>query len=163
MDTAEAARRWAEGWRRGWEALDTDAILRLCDERAVLSTEPFRVPYHGHEGIRDYVSHVFAETADARVWVGDPIVSGERAAIEWWAAETENGIEITLAGTSVLRFDAEGLVREQRDTWNQAHGRREPPEGWGASEKAAVSHVAADRARELPDAVPPSRIQPAGG
>jgi hypothetical protein len=31
----------------------------------------------------------------------------------------------------VLRFDAAGLVVEQRDTWNQADGRREPPEGWG--------------------------------
>jgi hypothetical protein len=44
---------------------------------------------------------------------------------------TENGAEITLAGTSVLRFDPDGLVAEQRDTWNQADGRREPPDRWG--------------------------------
>jgi hypothetical protein len=36
-----------------------------------------------------------------------------------------------LAGTSVLRFDADGLVVEQRDAWNQADRRREPQEGWG--------------------------------
>jgi hypothetical protein len=59
------------------------------------------------------------------------VVGDGRAAIEWWAAVTENGIEITLAGTSVLRFDADGLVVEQRDTWNQAEGRRQPPGGWG--------------------------------
>ncbi|HEX3219385.1 MAG TPA: nuclear transport factor 2 family protein [Candidatus Limnocylindria bacterium] len=131
MDAAAAARRWAEHWQRDWEALDTEAIVALYHARAQLSTEPFRVPYSGQDGVRDYVSHVFGETADARVWVGEPIVNGDRAAIEWWAAETENGIETTLAGTSMLRFDADGLVVEQRDTWNQAHGRREPPAGWG--------------------------------
>ena len=132
MDAAEAARRWAEEWRRGWEALDTEVIVRLYHEAAVLSTEAFRVPYRGRDGVRDYVSRVFAEESGPRVWVGEPIVSGDRAAIEWWAATNEEGVETTLAGTSILRFDADGLVREQRDTWNQAYGRRDPPVGWGA-------------------------------
>jgi hypothetical protein len=81
--------------------------------------------------VREYVSQAFAEEQGPRVWVGQPIVEGQRAAIEWWAAVTENGQEITLAGTSVLRFDADGLVVEQRDAWNQADRRREPQEGWG--------------------------------
>ena len=73
----------------------------------------------------------FAEEDGPRVSVGNPVVDGNRAAIEWWAAMTENGVETTLAGTSVLRFDDDGLVIEQRDTWNQADGRREPPDSWG--------------------------------
>jgi hypothetical protein len=81
--------------------------------------------------VREYVSGAFAEEESVRAWVGTPVVNGDRAAIEWWAALTENGLETTLAGTSVLRFDAAGLVVEQRDTWNQADGRREPPDGWG--------------------------------
>ena len=40
----------------------------------------------------------------------------------------ENGTETTLAGTSRLRFDADGLVIEQWDAWNQLPARREPPE-----------------------------------
>ena len=32
---------------------------------------------------------------------------------------------------AVLRFAPDGLVLEQRDTWNQADGHRKPPEGWG--------------------------------
>jgi hypothetical protein len=32
----------------------------------------------------------------------------------------------------VLRFAPDGLVLEQRDAWNQAEGRRQPPEGLGA-------------------------------
>jgi ketosteroid isomerase-like protein len=131
IDAAEAARRWAAVWKSGWEARDTDAIVALYHPDVVFSTQPFRTPYRGQAGVREYVSGAFAEEDRPRVWVGPPVVDGERASVEWWAALTENGVETTLAGTSVLRFDADGLVVEQRDTWNQADGRREPPEGWG--------------------------------
>jgi predicted SnoaL-like aldol condensation-catalyzing enzyme len=131
MNTVDAAVRWARTWREAWQALDTDAIVRLYAPGARHSTEAFRRPSDGREGVRLYVAQAFAEERDPRVWVGDPIVSGDRAAIEWWAAVTENDVEITLAGVSVVRFDAAGLVTEQWDSWNQSEGRREPPEGWG--------------------------------
>jgi ketosteroid isomerase-like protein len=130
-DSSEAARRWAEVWKSAWEAKDTEAIVALYHPDVVFSTQPFRNPYLRRPGVREYVSQAFAEEESPRVWVGEPIVDGDRASIEWWAALTENRIEITLAGTSVLRFDADGLVVEQRDAWNQADGRREPPDGWG--------------------------------
>ena len=63
--------------------------------------------------------------------MGEPVVGVDHAAVEWWAALREKGVETTLAGTSVLQFDAEGFVIEQRDAWNQAEGRRDPPQGWG--------------------------------
>ena len=131
MDTHEAARRWADTWKSAWEAKDTEAIVALYAVDVVFSTQPFRTPYLRRAGVREYVSQAFAEEDEPRVWVGDPVVDGHRAAIEWWAAVTENGVETTLAGTSVLRFDDDGLVVEQRDTWNQADGRREPPDSWG--------------------------------
>jgi hypothetical protein len=131
MQPAAAAQRWAEAWHRGWEERDTEAILALYHPDTHFSTQPFRTPYRGRAGAREYVSQAFAEEERVRAWVGEPIVDGDRAAVEWWAALIENGAAITLAGTSVLRFDADGLVTEQRDTWNQADGLREPPEGWG--------------------------------
>jgi len=131
MDTADAARRWADTWKNAWEAKDTEALVALYGVDVVFSTQPFRTPYLRRAGVREYVSQAFAEEDGPRVWVGDPIVEGNRAAIEWWAALVENGTETTLAGTSVLRFDDDGLVVEQRDTWNQAVGRREPPDSWG--------------------------------
>lgn len=126
-----AARRWAEVWKTAWEAKDTSAIVALYHPDVIFSTQPFRTPYRRQAGVREYVSQAFAEEEGQRVWIGQPVVDGDRASIEWWAALTENGIETTLAGTSVLRFDADGLVVEQRDTWNQADGRREPPDRWG--------------------------------
>jgi nuclear transport factor 2 (NTF2) superfamily protein len=131
METASAAAHWARTWRDAWEARDTDAVLMLYAPDALVSVEAFRPPCSGHEEIRRYVAQVFSEERAPRVWVGAPIVTEGRAAIEWWAAVVENGIEITLAGVSVLRFNFAGLVIEQRDSWNQGAGLREPPTGWG--------------------------------
>lgn len=132
LSTTDAARRWAETWKRAWEAQDTEAIVELYHPDVVLSTQPFREPYLRRAGVREYVSQAFSEEEDVRARVGDPVVGDDRAAVEWWASLRENGVEITLAGTSVLRFDADGLVIEQRDAWNRAEGGREPPARWGS-------------------------------
>lgn len=131
MSPADAAARWARVWHDAWEARDTEAIASLYAPDAVFSTEAFRVPYRGREGVREYVSQAFAEEREPRVWVGAPIVTGDRAAIEWWAAVVENDRPITLAGVSVLRFGADGLVTRQDDAWNQGEGLQQPPHGWG--------------------------------
>ena len=72
---------------------------------------------------------VFGEEADPSVWIGEPIVDGDRAAISWWASLREEGEDVTLAGTSVLRFDAAGLVIDQWDAWNRRPARGAPPAG----------------------------------
>ena len=131
MEPTAAAARWARVWHDGWEAQDTEAIVALYAPDVLFSTQAFRVPYKGRDGVRTYVAQAFEEERGPRVWIGAPIVAGDRAAIEWWAAVVENDDEITLAGVSVLRFDAQGLVTEQRDSWNQADGLHEPRAGWG--------------------------------
>jgi hypothetical protein len=57
---------------------------------------------------------------------GQPIVSGGRAAVEWWASWTEQGQELSYAGVTVLHFDDQGQVVEHRDYYNHIE-RREPP------------------------------------
>jgi hypothetical protein len=88
----------------------------------------------GRDGVRAYVQHSFDEEDEIQAWFAEPVVDGDRAAVAWWATLVELGREISLAGTSLLRFDAEGLVRSQWDTWNQTDGRFEPAPGWGSSE-----------------------------
>lgn len=119
MDPIDAASRWARVWHDAWEARDNDAIVALYAPDARFSTHAFRAPYLGPVGVRTYVAQAFDEEREPKVWLGAPIVDGRRAAIEWWAALTENGVEITLAGVSVLHFNAAGLIAEQWDTWNQ--------------------------------------------
>jgi len=127
VTATEAARRWADAWRQGWEALHPEPILARYAPDALLSTEPFREPYRGLEGIRAYVTRALGEEGDPQVWMGEPIVAGDHAAISWWASLREDGADATLAGTSVLRFDGDGLVIEQWDAWNVLAERRQPP------------------------------------
>ena len=126
MDTVDAARRWAAAWKSGWEALDPEPILELYAEDAVLSTEPFREPYRGRDGVRAYVARVLSEEDDPRIWMAEPIVDARRAAISWWASLIEGGTPTTLAGNSILVFDDDRLVVEQWDSWNQSGHRVEP-------------------------------------
>jgi len=130
-DIHDAARTWSSTWLRAWEAKDVDAVVELYSPDVRYSSEPFREVYRGRDGVREYVAGAFADESEVRAWYGEPIVDGDRAAVRWWAALREAGEEVTLAGTSVLRFDADGLVADQWDAWNMAAGRRDPPAGWG--------------------------------
>lgn len=130
-DTLAAARTWASTWQRCWEALAPDPIVALYAEDAIFSSHPAREPHHGRAGVREYVKDAFADESDVRAWFDEPIVDGDRAAVRWWAALREAGEEVTLAGTSVLRFDEDGLVTDQWDAWHLIPGRNEPPSGWG--------------------------------
>ncbi len=131
METAEAARRWGDTWKRGWPNGDVDAVCDLYHPEVRYAVEPFREVIRGATGLLRYVAEVFAEESGLACWFGEPIVDGKRASIEWWATLLENGQPTSIAGTSTLLFDGAGLVMEQRDTWNQSTGHTPPPEGWG--------------------------------
>jgi hypothetical protein len=114
MDTREAAQRWAAVWERGWQEHDLGAITALYAEGAFWQQHPFRDPDPG------WLARVFAEEESAECRFGRPIVDGDHAAVSW-SAQTglaDGGTE-DLAGVSVLRFGADGLVLEERDFWNQ--------------------------------------------
>lgn len=112
MDTRDAAQRWADVWERGWPEHDTEAIGALYAEGAHWQQHPFREPEPG------YLARVFDEEESASCEFSTPIVDGDRAAVEWSAKTTliDGGTE-ELVGVSLLRFDQNGLVIEQRDIW----------------------------------------------
>ena len=99
-------------WERGWREHDSEAIAALYADGASWRQHPFRDPEPG------YVERVFAEEESAWCEFGSPIVEGDRAAVPW-SAQTrlvDGGTE-DLVGVSLLRFDGDGLVVEQRDIW----------------------------------------------
>ena len=132
MDVKAAARIWADTWTRAWPAKDAGAIAELYADGSVYRSHPFRAPKTGPAGAREYALSVFAEEEDVECWFAEPIVHGGRAAVEWWAVFRQKGVDRTLAGTSILRFGADGKVAEHRDYWAEGEGRRLPPPGWGA-------------------------------
>jgi ketosteroid isomerase-like protein len=132
METIEAAWRWRDTWQRAWAAQDVDAVRSLYGAQAVFRSHPFRDPHLGSEGAAGYASWAFAsEEAPAECRFAAPVVDGDRATCEYWAVVRSEGREQTIAGVSVIRFDAGGLVASQRDYWAVEDGRRDPPDEWG--------------------------------
>jgi hypothetical protein len=65
------------------------------------------------------------------VWVGEPVVFGDRAVVEWWAIIVAAGRSTSYAAVAWLRFDEMGAVVEEHDYWQSDEGRHEPWPGWG--------------------------------
>jgi predicted SnoaL-like aldol condensation-catalyzing enzyme len=131
VDATAAARRWAETWERAWPTLGAEAIVALYADEASYRALAFREPDHGLAGVRRYLAENFGAETEVECRFGEPIAAGDRAAVEWWASWIEAGRTLTLAGTTVLRFDTDGKVVDHRDYWNETDGREPPYDGWG--------------------------------
>jgi SnoaL-like domain len=92
----------------------------------VYRSPAFRRPDLGLADVRRYLNENLPAEENIECWFGEPIVSGDRAAVEWWGCWTEEGQELTFAGVTVLRFDKAGQVAEHRDYDNHVE-RRQPP------------------------------------
>jgi hypothetical protein len=132
MDVEAAARRWADVWSLAWPAKEVEAIAALYSPEALYRALAFREPDRGLDGVRRYLRENFAVEDGIECRFGAPIVQGDRAAVEWWASWLENEQELTLAGATVLRFDADGRIVDHRDYWNDVDRREPPYEGWEA-------------------------------
>ncbi|MCA1735794.1 MAG: nuclear transport factor 2 family protein [Actinobacteria bacterium] len=130
MDLAATARRWAEVWTSGWPAKDVEAMAAFYAPDATYLSVPFREPDRGVEGVRSYLTREFGVETDIECWFRSPVVDGQRAAIEWWASWVEGSQELTLAGSTFLRFNDDGLIVDHRDYWNQVDERRPPYDTW---------------------------------
>ena len=132
----------ADGDRRGRPALARHVAARVAGARrrgvACAVQRAHRPPLppvsrrpRGPDDAAAYASWAFAsEEAPVECRFGEPIVDGDRATCEYWAVVRSDGSEQTIAGVSVLRFDADGLVAFERDYWSVEIGRRDPPGDW---------------------------------
>jgi ketosteroid isomerase-like protein len=127
MDAAAAAKRWVDGWTRGWLAHDTEPIAALYTPDAVFVSHPFREPADP----RAYAEWAFADEDEVDCRFGEPRVAGDTATVEYWAWIRFEGRVQTLGGVALIRFGEDGRVVEQRDYWALEDGRRDPPPGWG--------------------------------
>jgi hypothetical protein len=130
VDFAARARRWVEVWQASWPAKDAEAIVGLYATDASYLSVPFRDPDRGVEGVRGYLTREFGVESEIECWFQAPLVDGKKAAIQWWASWIENGEALTLAGSTFLTFDDDGLIIDHRDYWNQIDERRHPYTGW---------------------------------
>jgi hypothetical protein len=132
VDAETAARAWMDAWSRSWRAKDPQPLAAIYAENATFRSHPFRDPQPPLE----YAAWSYEEEeGQPEVWMGEPLVAGNTAAIEYWAVVVENGEQVSIAGTSWLRFDEDGRVVDERGYWGTAPGRKLPWEGWGITSK----------------------------
>ena len=85
-------------------------------------------PFREAQPPGSYATWAFADQVAVDFRFGSPIVDGDRAVVDWWAVITSTSGEVeTLAGVSLLRFDGDGRVLEQRDAWASNPGRVDMP------------------------------------
>jgi ketosteroid isomerase-like protein len=130
MDHDQAG-AWLDGYRRAWERADTPAVLGLFTPDATYRSHPLRPADTGHDGVAAYWAQATAGQRDVRVRFGDPVVDGDRVAVEWWTTMRADGLPVTLVGCLLLRFATDGRCQALRECWNLTQDLLDPPPDWG--------------------------------
>jgi ketosteroid isomerase-like protein len=130
-DGAAHVHRWAEGYERAWRAADAEAAAALYADDVIYRSHPFREPHRGRDEVLAYTRENFGVERSQEPRFGKPVARGSSAGIEYWVPMVEEGREVTLVGSVMLRFDPDGLAAESREYWFMEPGLHEPFEGWG--------------------------------
>jgi predicted ester cyclase len=124
-------RAWLESYAKAWDEHDADGVTALFTESGIYRSAPFRPAHEGRDAIRRYWLEEPQRHEQLDLRFGSPVVSGRRAAVEWWATMLQDGEPVTGPGCLVLAFDEHGLCQELREYWHEQPGRMAPPSGWG--------------------------------
>ena len=131
MPTQEDVKDWAEAYRVAWEQADSAGAAALFADGATYRDNIYEEPHRGRGGIVEYWSGVTSVQSNPTVRMGEPVVSGNRADVEFWTTMDAGGSPITLAGCLLLDFDDSGKCTALREYWQVAEGTHRPPDGWG--------------------------------
>jgi ketosteroid isomerase-like protein len=126
-----AVRRWMDSYAQAWKRADVDGVGDLFTADATYTSHPFRPPHVGVDGIRAYWRGATADQSDVEMEWGEPLVEGERAAVERWTRMTAGtGGPATVVGVLLGRFEGYRCAC-LREHWHVSSGRVSPYEGWG--------------------------------
>ena len=102
--TSKAVSRWVNGYVRAWQQREAKAAASLFAEDAVYSSHPFRPVQKGRSAVLEYTIGAFDLDEVYEVRFGKPVVEGTRAAVEYWGIMKEDGKDVTIAGSVMLRL-----------------------------------------------------------
>ena len=112
-----------------WNAHDADGVAACYAEDAKLYDVGLPEPLRGRAAIRDSVAGYFAAFSDFHAEMGEPVVSGNRAAQEWKVTGTNDGElmgipptgkSATTYGCATAEFGEDGLIHRGGNYWNVA-------------------------------------------
>lgn len=122
-----------------WRSNDAGALANLFAAYARYFSSPTRSPHVGRQIIIDYWRRATRTQSDLELRFREPVVAGDRTAVEWWATmrdpewrpEAPNDW-VTLPGCLILTFAPDGRCKELREYWNALFGeRKEAHDGGG--------------------------------
>ena len=126
----ENVQQWLDRLREAWRDRDPQASADLFTTDAVYRSHLFRPPLVGRIEIADYWASATGSQSEIEIAFGDPLLDGNRVAVEWWSMLSEGGQPTTDAGGLFLTFDRDRCA-DLREYWNLAEGTVPVPEGWG--------------------------------
>ena len=91
MATTAQVIAWAEAYRQAWENADTPAAVALFAEDSSYRSNIFEEPHLGRKGVEEYWSTVTAVQSDVKVWMGQPVIEGDRVIVEFWTRMRAGG------------------------------------------------------------------------
>ena len=133
------AARWMQAYLHAWKTRDADAVVRLFTPNGVYQSIPgvSSQTFRGRNAIHTYWINVTRPQSMIHGVQGQPIVNGNRAAIEIWVTfrdpvyNPKGKHMITLLETNVVSFVTSGLASKNVEYWNIIPGVHSPPPGWG--------------------------------
>jgi ketosteroid isomerase-like protein len=129
MDVA-IAHQWLDRLGAAWRDRDPQAAADLFTSEALYRSHPFQPPLRGRAEITGYWASATSSLTGLEVTFGDPLVDGDRVAVEWWSVIDEGGQPKTDAGGLFLTF-VDGRCSTLREYWNLTDEALAIPEGWG--------------------------------
>lgn len=135
----QTATKWMQGYLQAWQSRDANAVVKLFTPRGVYQSIPgvSNQTFVGRKAIHKYWFDVTRPQSMIHGVQGQPIVDGDRAAIEIWVTfrdpvyNPKGKHMITLLETNVVTFVRGGLASKNVEYWNIIPGVHAPPPGWG--------------------------------
>lgn len=124
METIE----WLNSLRARWLAGDPQAISELFAADAVYYQGPFGTPHRGRREIAEHWTQTLSRQRQPLISFGSPVVSGNRAAVEWWCIlhDPQTAEPRTAAGCVMLRFNDAGQCLDLHEYWHGIPGTIHP-------------------------------------
>ncbi len=97
---------------------DGTAYAALYANDAVVHAPGLPAPLKGREAVRKHIDGVFKMIPDMQAKAVTRVIQGDSAAEEETIAGTMGGKKIEMRGGIFFRFNAQGLVTEQREYFN---------------------------------------------
>lgn len=125
-------RAWADRWlEQSFNKKDLAALRALYHPKVKFADVPLGLNVEGWDGVSQFLGGFFVTAAGTHRFIPTAYLGNEReGVVEWTWEGTMNeqdlfsvgratpGKSFSVRGNSVFRFDAAGLVTEERDYWD---------------------------------------------